>query len=240
MTDKPPVRRPKATGIDAFLNKVAATPRVATDRAGNDGVGGRLLFAMDATASRQPTWDQAAHIQSEMFVATSLLGGLDVQLAFFRGFGEFKVSQWTRNAGDLLRLMSSVSCFAGETQISKVLSHTLNETGRKRVNALVYVGDSMEEDIDALGKLAGQLGLLGVPAFMFQEGDDRIADFAFREIARLSGGAAAQFDAGSAETLKKLLEAVAVYAAGGHAALHRLAQRQGGAILKLTHQLKKD
>ena len=43
---------------------------------------GRLLFAMDATASREPSWDQACHLQAEMFGATDGLGGLEVQLVF--------------------------------------------------------------------------------------------------------------------------------------------------------------
>jgi hypothetical protein len=235
MNAKVPSRKPASSDVDAFLGKVAATRQHTPGSAR-----GRLLFAMDATASRQPTWDRAANIQGEMFNATSALGGLDVQLAFFRGFGEFRVSQWTSDASELLRLMTSVACFAGETQVLKVLKHALNESRTRKVNALVYVGDSMEEDIDALGKTAGELGLNGVPAFMFLEGNDPVADYAFREIARLTGGACVRFDAGSAEMLKKLLGAVAVFAAGGHRALGDLASRQGGAILSLTQQLKKD
>ncbi len=235
MSEKTPAPKSGNTEVDAFLNKVAAIPK---DNSG--AARGRLMFAMDATASRQPTWDRAANIQGEMFSATSALGGLDVQLSFFRGFGEFKVSHWTSNTGELLRLMTSVNCFAGETQIGKVLKQALNETRKRRVNALVFVGDSMEEDIDGLGKLAGELGLNGVPVFMFQEGADPVTEFAFKEIARLSGGACVRFDAGSADMLKKLLGAVAVFAAGGHRALSDLANRQGGAILSLTHQLKKD
>lgn len=234
MNAKVPSKETSNADVDAFLNKVAMAPKTAT------GAGrGRLMFAMDATASRQPTWDRAAHIQGEMFHATSALGGLDVQLAFFRGFGEFKVSQWTSDGTELTRLMSSVRCFAGETQIGKILKHALNESKAQKVNALVYVGDSMEEDIDALGKTAGELGLNGVPAFIFQEGNDPIANYAFKEIARLSGGACVQFDAHSADALKKLLGAVAVFAAGGHRALSDLAKRDGGPILSLTHQLKK-
>ena len=234
MNTRVPSKESGNAGIDAFLNKVAAAPRANT-ASGR----GRLLFAMDATASRQPTWDRAASIQGEMFKATSALGGLDVQLVFFRGFGEFRVSHWTSDGADLLRMMTSVSCFAGTTQIGKVLKHALNESRAKKVNAVVYVGDSMEEDIDALGKTAGELGLNGVPVFMFQEGHDPVAEYAFREIARLSGGACVRFDMNSADALKKLLGAVAVYAAGGHRALSDLAKREGGPILSLTHQLKK-
>jgi len=86
--------------------------------------------------------------------------------------------------------------------------------------------------------VAGELGLLGVPAFMFHEGEDAQAERAFRHIAKLSGGAYAHFDAGSAEALKRLLMAVAVFAAGGRVALDDYAQRHGGAALKITSQLK--
>jgi len=234
MADKVPTRKEsEKRNVDAFLNKLASTPVSA--RAGERG---RLLFAMDATASRQPTWDTTARIQGEMFEATADLGGLDVQLAFYRGFGEFKVSPWTSNARDLLRLMSSVLCHAGETQIGKVLKHTLNEAKRGGVNALVFVGDCVEEDVDQLGATAGELGLLGVPAFMFHEGDEPVAEYAFREIARLTGGACCRFDGSSAGMLKELLGAVAVFAAGGRPALEDLAKKKGGEVLKITHQMR--
>jgi hypothetical protein len=105
------------------------------------------------------------------------------------------------------------------------------------VGALVYVGDCMEEDIDHLAALAGELGLLGVPAFMFQEGDDPKAETAFREIARLTKGAYCRFDAGSAQQLRELLKAVAAYAAGGRKALADLSRQSGQGRL-LLEQLK--
>jgi len=33
-------------------------------------------------------WDQACRLQGEMFEATTAMGGLDVQLVFYRGFDE--------------------------------------------------------------------------------------------------------------------------------------------------------
>ncbi len=233
MADDLPDKRSRPKDVDAFLSKVAATPK----RARSNGQRGRLMFAMDATASRQPSWDTAASIQGEMFKETAALGGLDIQLAFYRGFGEFKVGPWTTNERDLLRLMTSVFCLAGETQISKVLQHAVNEAKRDRLNALVFVGDCVEEDVDHLGKVAGELGLLGVPAFIFHEGHDPLAKFAFQQIATLSGGACMNFDHSSASMLRELLAAVAVYAAGGRAALEDKAKRDGGAVLKLTHQM---
>ena len=217
-----------------FLERVKTVPaphaRAAAGR-------GRLLFAMDATASREPTWDKAARIQGEMFRAAEAAGGLGVQLAFYRGFDEFKVGRWTGDAAEMTRLMETVFCLAGETQIRKVLRHAANETQSARVNALVFVGDAFEEDIDRVASAAGDLALLGVPAFMFHEGTDPAAEFAFRRIADLTRGAYVRFDAASADALRDLLAAVAVYAAGGADALRRLARGKGGEILALTRQV---
>ncbi len=219
--------------VDDFLKKVAAAPSAVAA-----GERGRLIFAMDATASREPTWDRASHIQAEMFKETAALGGLEVQLAYYRGFGEFDASPWVSNSNELLRRMTGVFCLAGHTQIGKVLEHAIAETKRRKVNALVFVGDCLEEDLDRLGNSAGELGLLGVPCFMFHEGHDPVARNAFQQIARLSGGAFCPFDANSAQQLRDLLSAVAVYAAGGRRALTDYSQRKGGAVLRLTHQVK--
>ena len=218
--------------VNAFLERVARTPpKIRSNKRG------RLIFAMDATASRQPAWDRAAAIQGQMFHETAQLGGLDIQLAFYRGFGEFKVSKWTSDETVMHRWMSSVYCHAGETQIEKVLSHAANETRRAPVNALVFVGDSCEEDVDQIGKRAGELGVLGVPTFMFLEGNDAVAQYAFNEVARLSGGACCYFDASSAQSLRDLLAAVAVYAAGGRLALQNMAKTKGGEALRIAHMI---
>lgn len=204
--------RSSSAEVDAFLNKVQTLQPASSGT-------GRLIFAMDATMSRQPTWDLALGLQSEMFRAVKEVGGLDVQLIYFRGFGECRSSRWVRDPDALARLMRQVHCEGGHTQIRKVLSHARKETGRQTVNALVYVGDCMEESIDDLSQLAGELGLVGVPVFVFQEGHDVRAQRAFKEIARLSRGAYCRFDAGSAAQLRALLTAVAVYATGGRKAL---------------------
>lgn len=232
-SDKLPAKSEQAD-IDAFLAKVASTPVANTS-----GTRGRLIFAMDATASREPSWDRACHIQSEMFLETEALGGLDVQLCYYRGFREFDSTAWLGSSADLLARMRDVRCAGGMTQIGRVLKHAAAESRQQKVNALVFVGDCMEENIDELCHLAGELGILGVPAFMFHEGNDAAADRTFREIARLSGGAYCSFDASSAQQLRDLLSAVAVYAAGGRKALEDFGQRQGGVALQLTQQFKK-
>lgn len=221
--------------VDAFLRQVAAAPKPKPA-----GERGRLIFALDATASREPTWDRAADIQAAMFQETRDLGGLAVQLVHYRGFQELHHSPWCQRADELLPRMTAVRCAAGITQIGRVLDHALAETERKRINALVFVGDCVEEPRDGLADRAGRLGLLGVPVFVFQEGREPTAERALKEIARLSGGAWCPFDAASPRTLKELLSAVAVYAAGGRKALADFSKRRGGAVLQLTRQMTKD
>ncbi len=196
---------------------------------------GRLIFALDATMSRQQTWDTACRLQAEMFLEAGKAGGLDVQLLYYRGFGECRASRWVADARALADLMTGITCRGGQTQIGKVLSHARRETQKQRVQALVFVGDAMEESIDNLAARAGELGLLGVPMFLFQEGRDRNVEAAFRELARLTGGAYARFDNAAADELASLLRAVAAYATGGRKALAD--QRQGAARL-LLEQLR--
>jgi hypothetical protein len=201
--------------IAQFLTDVRSKPKVG------GSARGRLVFAMDATLSRQPTWDHALVIQAEMFHATAAIGGLDVQLIYFRGLGECRSSKWVSNPDSLARLMTSVGCRGGRTQIERILRHTLRETAKKSVNALVFVGDAMEENVDDLCVVAGELGLMKLPVFMFHDGREPVAASSFREIARLSGGAYCPFNAASADHLRELLAAVAIYSAGGINALER-------------------
>jgi hypothetical protein len=225
-----PATRSGRADIDAFLAQARAlAPSTPA------GTRGRLVFALDATMSRQPTWDTACRLQADMFREAGTIGGLDIQLVYFRGMNECRASGWVSEGARLAELMTRIDCRGGHTQIGKVLAHARRESEKARVQALVYVGDAMEEGIDDLAAAAGELGLLGVPAFMFQEGRDPVAEQAFREIARLTRGAYCGFDVGSARELGELLRAVAVYAAGGLKALaDRSAQRDAGARKLLT------
>jgi hypothetical protein len=229
---KVPAPKGGESEVAEFLQRLATTP---APHAG--GRAGRLIFAMDATASRQPSWDRACHIQSEMFVETARLGGLEIQLAFYRGFGEFHAAPWHRTADALLAEMRNVSCVGGLTQIATVLRHARESAKQGKVDALVFVGDAFEEDIDRVCHLAGELGVLGVPCFMFQErGRPRVAQ-AFRQIARLTRGAYCRFDASSPQQLRDLLAAVAVFASGGRRALTDYSKRAGEPVRLLLDQL---
>lgn len=218
---------------DAFVREVARLPPKT-----GGGVKGRLLFAMDATASREPTWDFATTQQGEMFVAASEIGGIEVRLAFYRGFDEFKVSRWTADGRELARLMGAVRCLAGRTQIARLLRYAAEQRRESRIDAVVFVGDCCEEDVDEVGHEAGQLGLLGLPVFVFHEGEDRIASRIFPQIAKLTRGAYCKFDRSSPDQLRRLLGAVAAYAAGGRSALLKYGKEQGGTAALLTSQMK--
>jgi hypothetical protein len=219
--------------IDVFLSKVKSLAPAT-----GSGQRGRLIFALDATMSRQPTWDTACRLQADMFREAAAIGGLDVQLVYYRGLTECRASRWVSKAERLAALMEQIDCRGGHTQIAKIISHAKRETQTKKVQALVFVGDAMEEKLDDLCHGAGELGLLGVPAFMFQEGNNPITEQAFRVIARLSHGAFCRFDVGAAHQLAELLRAVAAYAAGGMRALADLSARQQAGAMKLLAQMR--
>ena len=211
-----------ASDVEAFIQTAARTPapRVGTGR-------GRLIFALDATLSRQPTWELATDLQARMFDTTSALGGLDVQLCYFRGSSECRASPFVSGGAGLAGYMRSIRVAGGMTQIGRVLGHARDEAQRAPVGALVFVGDALEEASGPLLSTAGELALLGVKAFMFQEGSDARVTARFGEIARVTGGAFARFDRNAPDVLASLLAAAAAYAAGGRAALEVLASRTG-------------
>lgn len=230
MPDKSLRPRSDKRDIDAFIDQANKLPSVSDNP-------GRLLFALDATASRQPSWDRACHLQSEMFLATRELGGLAVQLCYYRGFNEFRATPWLNDTERLLNAMNRVNCLGGHTQIRKVLGQALKETRIKPVKAVVFIGDCCEETVDDLCQKAGELGMLRTPVFVFQEGREPHAEAVFRQISKLSGGAYARLDSNASAVLKELLAAVAVYASGGVGALRKLSQRQSPEVRKLTQQL---
>jgi hypothetical protein len=212
----------RAAAVDAFLQRNRETMAAAGR--------GRLIITLDATMSRQPTWEIAIELQAEMFAEAAKVGGLQVQLAFFRG-NECRASDWTANAQALADKMRKISCVAGETQIARVLAHIRNEHRRKPISAAIFIGDAVEEEPEALYDAAAGLP----PVFLFQEGSDPAVEVVFRRLKDLTKGAYAKFDCGAARELAELLRAVAAFAAGGIRALTDL--RTEGARRLLT-QLK--
>src|SRR3982074_3149100 len=88
--DRTPTERGRAPAaasarseIDAFLAQVKGLAPST-----QPGKRGRLIFALDATMSRQPMWDTACRLQADMFREAAAIGGLDVQLVYYRGLSE--------------------------------------------------------------------------------------------------------------------------------------------------------
>jgi hypothetical protein len=181
-----------------------------------DETRGHLIFALDATMSRQSTWDTAAKVQAKMFEAVGA-SNLNVQLVYFRGLGECKASKWVMSSRDLMATMLTITCRSGETQIRKVLRHVAKEAAVQPVRATIFIGDAFEERRDEVAPLAAELGRLHAPVFAFHEGDDDEAAVAFREIADLSGGVYAPFDEGAVGRLTELMRAAALFATGAKA-----------------------
>jgi hypothetical protein len=202
--------------VDKFLSGVAKARPV---------VRANIVFALDATMSRQPTWDAATHLQGQMFHKVAGIGALNVQAIYFRGTqhidAECRASQWMSDPIQLARFMTGVQCRAGHTQIARVLDHVLRESGQRKIGALAFVGDCCEEPRNHLVPLARRLADQTIPIFIFQEGRDVEAEMIFREIAQITKGAFCHFDQNSAKQLGELLRAVAVFATGGVAALER-------------------
>jgi len=191
----------------------------------------RLLFALDATASREPTWEQARRYHKDLFEAAATGGNLAVQLCYYRGLAEFYASPWLTNSIELRAQMEQVTCLGGATQIERLLRHYLQAGSPKTpVRALVFVGDALEESSGILFDLAGQCRLKNQPLFLFQEGQDPQVALAFKQLAKLSGGAYAALDQHSADYLRELLGAVARYASGGRQALTH-SGREGDRLL---------
>ena len=214
----PPVTNAR---LEKFFAKVKATAR------------GRAIVCIDATASREACWGLATQLTAQMFEAVAAIGTLAAQLVYYRGADECAASAWTSDASALAKLMSSVMCRSGHTQIGKVLRHAAKEHARCPVNALVIISDACEEQPAILYALARDLG---VKTFLFQEGDAPEVAEIYKEIARLTGGATAAFNASAAQRLADLLRAVGAYAAGG---VQALAAQKNEAAALLLEQLKR-
>jgi hypothetical protein len=220
---------PVQSELDTFLQEIE---QLASN---GSNTRGRLIFALDATHSRSETWDTACMLQADMFREAASAGGLDLQLVYYRGLDECRASRWISDATRLGKIMSTIMCRSGHTQIGRILDHAVKETRLLSVNALIFVGDAFEEEADTVIPVAHELGRLGVRVFMFQEGNDRAVESVFREIASVTKGAYCRFDQGSAHQLAELLRAVAAFVTGGMTAL--AARKDAGAI-KLLGQMR--
>ena len=220
------------SNVELFLEKAAKVQQSESNKAG------KIIFALDATASRQAVWDMATSIQGSMFREVDSIGSLEVKLLYYSGISECRVSKWISNSAKLETLMEKVKCKAGRTQICRVLDYVNSISSHDRINALIFVGDSVEESHNSLTNSAAKLGLLGIPLYVFHEGYDIQARNTFKTIARLTKGACFSFDSSTPRTLSMLLRGVASFIVGGSKSLDCFAKENGAEGLLIAKKLR--
>ncbi len=193
----------------------------------------RLLFSMDATASREEAWNIAKEITGAMFEA--IPGKLDVGLAYHSGGFLQEITPFTSKEAGFKRKLQSVSCRAGGTAFNPILDKAVNIPHLK---AIIYIGDCFEENEDYAYFLANQLRLKGIRLFIFHDTssekqgyDINTAREVFHELARRSKGAVFPFDVNSPEVVKALLEAISIYAGRGIKALKASKSKSASLLL---------
>ncbi len=170
----------------------------------------KLLFSMDATASRQGSWDVAQQITSSMFDV--IPGGLKIALAHHSGGELGHVTAFRDDPAFFKSEIAKVRCRAGETALCEILEEA---TKISRLSTLIYIGDCFEESLERAKALSEELKEKKVPCFMFIEGRDPMAQSAFNLIAEITGGAVFPFELEAVIHIKEKLDAIAAYAAGG-------------------------
>lgn len=189
----------------------------------------RLLFAFDATASREWAWEGSKKVTDALFEV--LPGKLDVALAVHGGSRVHTYTRYFTEAGRLRDRAARIRCETGETRLLDILARVTQETPAAEV--VVYIGDAFEESKPKASRLADRLKAQGTRVIILQDGCDGETADVFANIAARSGGALLPFDLSSLERLRELLGAVAVLAVGGEKLLEAKRETLPGALLLL-------
>ena len=214
---------------DAFLDKVRAAKVVKPlDRSAVPKKTPRLVFAFDATASREPAWDEARQITDRLFC--SLPGGLDIALAVHGGNTVHTFTPFSSDARSFRDQAAGISCIAGMTRLCTILRRTIDAGG---VKVLLYIGDTYEEDSAEAFALADRCKLHGIRVLILADRADAHALEVFHGIAARTDGAVLDFRAVPLKDMGDVLEAVAALAAGGRKLLEGKGTK--GAQLLLSH-----
>ena len=215
----------KGLDLTKFISKARAIKRIA-------GAQTHIIFSLDATASRAPTWQQAQSLHKALFDAASETSELSLQLCYFRGIATFHASPWVATANSLRHELSELHCEGGVTQLQRLLEHCLaQQPNSSSLKAIIFVGDAVEEDATLLNDLSVKCRLAKRPLYIFQEGSDAAASVTFASMAALSGGVHFTLGDGSADQLRRLLESVIRLATGGRKALESSAHESDKLLL---------
>ena len=193
----------------------------------------RLVFAFDATASREPAWATARQVTDALVKA--LPGELDVALAVHGGSTLHTFTEFTADARTLRDRAAGIGCIAGFTRMLPILARSLKRPG---VRVVVYIGDVFEESLGRGRNLADAMGRRGMKLIVLHDTSDAAARGhaeIFLDLARRTGGCVLPFDASAPAKLRELLAAVAVFAVGGRALLEEKSGHMPGALVLLRH-----
>jgi hypothetical protein len=193
----------------------------------------RLVFAVDATASREPAWAAARKVTDALVKA--LPGELDVALAVHGGSRVHTFTAFTSDATTLRDRAAGVTCEAGLTRLLPILSVSLKQPG---VRVVIYIGDVFEESVSQGRRLADAMGAQGAKLIVLHDTADpasRRDVEVFWDLAKRTGGCVLPFDANAPGRLRDLLSAVAVYAVGGEKLLRQRRHELPGAVALLEH-----
>lgn len=192
----------------------------------------RLVFGIDATASREPAWEAAKKITDSLF--TTLPGELDVALAVHGGGVVSMFSAFSSDVQRFRDLAAGVSCRAGHTQLVPLMQRTREHPD---VKVFLYIGDCFEESEEEAYEAADALKARGIRAVMLHDASsgDMAARRVFEEIAKRTGGVCLDFYGGDRQAMKNIFEAVAVLAVGGIKLLQQRRSQLPGAAKLLPY-----
>lgn len=230
---------------NSFLAKVKQSKAVVGNKKGdalaeqlNTVAVPRLLFTLDATASREGAWNVARKITHSMF--EQLPGELEVSLGWHGGGSLQEITPFSTQSRGFLDKLNSVNCSAGRTALNDLLQEC---TQIPRLRALVYIGDCFEENEENAYAIAEQLRIKGIKLFIFHDRSSERYGYnvddakrIFANLIDICGGCLLDFNESSANKSKELLDAIAVYAAGGTKLLEQKRKQLPGAA-KLLEQL---
>jgi hypothetical protein len=226
------VARPTATALRSALGNAEPPPETGTPPRP------RLIFAVDATASREPAWAAARQVTDALVKA--LPGELDVALAVHGGSRVHTFTAFINEANTLRDRAAGVSCQAGMTRLLPILSASLKHPG---IRIVIYVGDVFEESLLQGRRLADLMSAQKTKLIVLHDTADpgarRDAEV-FWDLAKRTGGCVLPFDASAPGRLRDLLSAVAVYAVGGEKLLRARRHDLPGAVVLLENLDKRN
>jgi hypothetical protein len=178
---------------------------------------------LDATASRSYSWELSRTLTAAMFNA--IPGELDIALAWHAGTKLQEITTFSSDAAPFTNAIRSMRTESGQTRLNEILAAATKMTPPIRV--FVYVGDCYEEDEKEAYIYARRLNRIHTTCFFFHDASSTdaynqnyidalaTAKTVFENIVAITGGMVLPFTRNAPDEIKNLLEAIAVYAAGG-------------------------